>query len=117
MDEITYTKKGDYLIPDLTLPEEPEPEYGKYGRMRKNFLSEHRKGTYATLMTSGKLSEHLAEIDWTAREQIDLIVSQMAKAEGVTEEMKASDPMKWTGLMNNLRHSAEELVLSELIYN
>jgi hypothetical protein len=84
--------------------------------LRKSFLKEHRKATYTSLLLSGKLMEHLSEIDRTARERVERMTSQMAGTEGVNEKMKATDPMKWTGLMNNLKHSAEETVLAELIY-
>ena len=90
---------------------------GKYARMRKRFLHEHWKITYTNLLTSGKLSSHLAEIQQTAQRRMEEIVAQMAKAQGVTEELKASDQMKWVGLMNNLQNAAEETVLAELIYN
>ena len=113
--EMTYTMRGDYLLPDLTLPE--QPSIGKYGMLRKSFLKEHRKATYTSLLLSGKLMEHLAEIDRTARERVERMTAQMAGTEGVNEAMKAADPMKWVGLMNNLKHSAEETVLTELIYN
>ncbi|MPN05886.1 hypothetical protein SDC9_153140 [bioreactor metagenome] len=113
--EMTYTMRGDYLLPDLTLPS--QPSIGKYGMLRKSFLKEHRKATYTSLLLSGKLMEHLAEIDRTARERVERMTAQMAGMEGVNEEMKSADPMKWVGLMNNLKHSAEETVLTELIYN
>ena len=90
---------------------------GKYALLRRTYLKQHRRVTYTNLLTSGKLNQHLMEIEQTAKTRIEQIMAQMAKAEGVTEELKASDPMKWTGLMNNLRHSAEETVLAELIYN
>ena len=90
---------------------------GKYARMRKRFLQEHRKITYTNLLTSEKLNNHLAEIQQTAQRRIEETVAQMAKAEGVTEELKASDQMKWVQMMNNLQNAAEETVLAELIYN
>ena len=90
---------------------------GKYALLRRTYRKQHRRVTYTNLLTSGKLNQHLMEIEQTAKTRIEQIMAQMAKAEGVTEELKASDPMKWTGLMNNLRHSAEETVLAELIYN
>lgn len=117
MTEITYTRQGDYNLPNLLPPQEEPVPHGKYALLRKKFLKEHRRVTYTNLLTSGKLNSHLAEIQQTAQRRMEEIVAQMAKAEGVTEELKASDPMKWTGLMNNLRHSAEETVLAELIYN
>jgi maltooligosyltrehalose synthase len=115
--EITYTRKGDYLIPDLTLGEPETRPIGKYGMLRRTFLKNYRKGTYAGLLLSGKLDSHLAEIDRTAREQVEAATARMAREQNVTEALKASDPMKWTGLMNIIRLQAEEAALEELIYN
>ena len=115
--ELTYTQNGDYLIPDIQMDEQPQESLGKYGRMRKAFLKEHRKGTYNALLLTGELTAHLLMIDRTAREQVEATVAKMAKAEGVTEELKARDQMKWTGLMNNLTNAAEELILADLIYS
>jgi hypothetical protein len=113
--EITYTRQGDYLIPDLTLGEPETRPIGKYGMLRKTFLKNHRKGTYAGMLLSGKLDSHLAEIDQTAREQVEAATARMAKEQGVTEALKAEDPMKWTGLMNMIKLQAEEAVLKGLI--
>ena len=115
--EVTYTLQGNYLMPDLLPPQEEPISLGKYARMRKRFLQEHRKITYTNLLTSGRLSSHLAEIQQTAQRRMAQIVAQMAKAQGVTEELKASDQMKWVQMMNNLRNAAEEIVQAELIYN
>ena len=115
--ELTYRQEANYLIPDLTLGEQPKEPLGKYGMLRKRFLKEHRKGTYAGLVLNGTLQAHLLEIDRTARQRVEQTVTAMAQAEGVTEELKAADPMKWVGLMNNLRNAAEETVLAELIYS
>ena len=115
--EVTYTMQGNYLMPDLLPPQEEPISLGKYARMRKRFLQEHRKITYTNLLTSGRLSSHLAEIQQTAQRRVEELVAQMAKAEGVTEELKASDQMKWVQMMNNLRNAAEEIVQAELIYN
>ena len=117
MSELTYTMQGGYRLPNLLPPQEPEMHLGKYALLRRTYLKQHRRVTYTNLLTSGKLNQHLMEIEQTAKTRIEQIMAQMAKAEGVTEELKASDPMKWTGLMNHLRHSAEETVLAELIYN
>ena len=117
MTEITYTRKGDYNLPNLLPPQEEPVPHGKYALLRKKFLKEHRRITYTNLLTSGKLSSHLAEIQQTAQRRMEEIVAQMAKAEGVTEELKASDQMKWVGLMNNIQNAAEEMVLAELIYS
>ena len=117
MNGITYTRQGDYNLPNLLPPQEPEAPSGKYALLRKKFLKEHRRVTYTNLLTSGKLNSHLAEIQQTAQRRMEEIVAQMAKAEGVTEELKASDQMKWVGLMNNIQNAAEEMVLAELIYS
>ena len=116
MTQITYTKHGDYLLPNLLPPQEPQIPLGKYGLMRRRFLQQSRKVTYTNLLTTGQLHAHLMEIEQTARNRMERIVTQMAQAEGVTEEMKASDQMKWVGLMNNFRAAAEEQILQELIY-
>ena len=115
--EVTYTRQGDYLIPNLLPPQEEPTPLGKYARMRKRFLLEHRKITYTNLLTSGKLNKHLVEIQQTAQRRMEEIVAQMAKAQGVTEELKASDPMKWVGLMNTLKAQAEETILTELVFS
>ncbi|MCL6457807.1 MAG: TnpV protein [Gorillibacterium sp.] len=112
--ELTYTQQGDYLLPDLTLPEE-ETHIGKYGILRKSYLKNYRKGIYANLMLSGSLNSHLAEIDRTARERMERMTAELLKNHPAPD--KATDPMGWTGHMNNLRHSAEEMVLVELIYH
>ena len=117
MTGITYTRQGDYNLPNLLPPQEEPVPHGKYALLRKKFLKEHRRVTYTNLLTSGKLSSHLAEIQRTAQRRMEEIVAQIAKAEGVTEELKASDQMKWVGLMNNIQNAAEETVLAELIYN
>lgn len=112
----TYIRVGDYFIPDLVLDDEPEYQIGKYGRMRERYLKEHRRAAYTELKLSGKLDEHLAEIDQTCNERMERIVKQMAEREGVTEALKASDQMAWIGAMNNIRNRAEEIVLSEVVY-
>jgi len=112
--ELTYTKCGDYQLPDLTLPE--QPDIGKYGMLCKTFLKMHRPAIYTTFLFSGQLQGHLAEIDATARRRIDLITAQMAEIQGVTEELKARDQMAWVGRMNAIRQAAEEIVLTEVVY-
>ena len=114
---LTYRREGDYNLPNLLPPQETEVHLGKYALLRRRFLKENRRVTYANLLTSGKLNSHLMEIEQTALTRLEQMVPQMAKAEGVTEELKATDQMKWVGLMNNIRHSAEEAILSELIYS
>ena len=116
MTQITYTKQGDYWLPNLLPPQEPQIPLGKYALMRHRFLQQNQKVTYTNLLTTGQLHSHLMEIEQTARNRIEQIVSQMAQAEGVTEELKATDQMKWVGLMNNFRSVAEEQILQELIY-
>ena len=115
--EVTYRMQNGYQVPNLMMPQAPEVHLGKYAELRREYLKKRRRVLYTNLKTSGKLTEHLAEIEQTARKMVEQTVAQMAQAEGVTEELKAADPMKWVGLMNNLRNAAEETVLSELIYN
>lgn len=119
MTELTYTKNGDYLIPDLTLSETPEDArpLGKYGRLRRSYLQEHRPGLYSRLVLSEKLFAHLREIDETANRRLEQMMPELMKSAGVTEELKARDQMKWVGLMNSLKAQAEEIILSELVYN
>ncbi|MBC8597536.1 TnpV protein [Oscillospiraceae bacterium NSJ-50] len=116
MTEITYTEVNGYLIPNLTAPQ-TEAQIGKYGQMRRKFLKNHRPSLYTSLMITGKITEHLLEVQTSATEQIQKIVRKLAQTEGVNEELKAKDPMMWTGLMNNLLHSAEEVVLPEVVYS
>ena len=113
----TYTLGADGMYyPDLELPEEEVPRYGKYGRMRHTYLREHKKAYYTTLLFDGKLVAHLNEIDDTANDRMDLITKQMAKVQGINEALKARDQMAWVGAMNNIRQAAEEIILAELIY-
>ncbi|MEQ3336718.1 TnpV protein [Faecalimonas umbilicata] len=115
MRSVTYSRQGDYLLPNLTVPDEPEVHIGKYGSLRLNYLKEHRYGIYLNLLTQGKLSRHLKEIQETAQSRMEQLVTEMMKAQNVTEEMKASDPMQWVGMVNNIWQSAEEIVRTELI--
>ena len=112
----TYTQVGDYLIPNLVISEAEQSPLGKYGRMLKRYLKEHRPVLYTNLLTTGKLDQHLAEIDRSCEERMELLISQMAKLEGVTEALKAADQMAWVRRMNSIRNRAEEIVLHELIY-
>ena len=112
---LSYTLCGDYYLPDLVLNEE-EPTYGKYGMLRKQFLKEHRSAGYQYLLLTGKLNEHLNQIDQEAREQVETLMEQMTEKQGVTEELKAQDQMEWVRLMNNIKASAEEIVLKNMIY-
>lgn len=111
---LEYTQQGDYLLPNLALPE--EPRIGKYGRMRKHYLKEHHSGIYSGMLLNGTLNSHLEEIDQQATEMMERLVTAMAKQENVTEELKATDQMAWVGQMNNIRQRAEEVVKAELIY-
>ena len=112
----TYRQEGDYLIPDIALPDEPEYQIGKYGRIRRSYLKEHRPVLYVNLLTSGTLHRHLAEIDQSCIERMEIIVSAMAKQEGMTETLKAADQMEWVRRMNSIRSRAEEIILQELIF-
>ena len=112
---LSYTLHGDYYLPDLKINEE-EPTYGKYGRMRKQFLKEHRNARYQYLVLTGKLTEHLNQVDKEAREKVEMLVEQMAEQWGVTEELKMQDQMEWARRMNNIKNVAEEMVLLEMIY-
>ena len=112
----TYTQVGDYLLPDLKLPEEDQQPIGVWGQRHWRYLKEHRRATYATLLTSGKLNGYLADIDRQAEELFSRLVKQMAEAEGITEHLKADNQMEWVRRMNNIRNRAMEIVNSELIY-
>ena len=112
---MSYTLHGDYYLPDLVLSE-AEPTYGKYGMLRKQFLKEHRSARYQYLLLTGKLNEHLNQADQEAREQVETLMEQMAEKQGVTEELKVQNRTKWVRLMNNIKASAEEMVLREILY-
>ncbi len=112
---MSYTLHGDYYLPDLVLNEE-EPTYGKYGMLRKQFLKEHRSARYQYLLLTGKLNEHLNQIDQESRKQMEMLMGQMVERQGVTEELKVQDQMKWVRLMNNIKASAEEIVLKNMVY-
>ena len=113
--EMQYIRAGDYFIPDLEPPEEPRP-IGKWGRMRREYLKEHKPIQYNCLLLSGKLWTHLADLNEQAQDRLDRIIEQMKTAEGITEDLKANDPMAWVGAMNNIRNRAEEIILQKLIY-
>lgn len=112
--EMQYIRVGDYFIPDLELPEETRP-MGKWGRMRREYLREHKPIQYSCLLLSGKLWTYLADLNEQAQDRLEQMIDQMKMAEGVTEELKAADPMAWVGAMNNIRNRAEEIMLQELI--
>ena len=113
---LTYTLCGDCYLPDLNLSDTDKTPLGHYGRMRLNYLREHRPGLYTRLILSGKLYKHLAEIDQTSRQRMEQIIPQVAQEEGINEKLKAKDQMAWVAQMNNIRQRVEEMVLEELIY-
>lgn len=114
--EITYSQCGDYYIPDLVLSQEEQQPIGKYGRMRRRYLKEYHPVIYSNLLLSGKLNQHLAEVDHACMDRIKLIAQQMKIQEGVTEALKAADQMAWVAQMNSIQNRAEEIVLSELVF-
>ena len=113
---IQYHKSGDYYLPNLVLEETEVQPIGKYGRMRKRYLKEHRPVLYTNLLLSGKLVQHLAEIDRVCEERIELLTQQITKQEGVNEALKAADQMEWVRHRNSIRNRAEEVVLHDLVY-
>ena len=116
-NSLTYTKNGDYLIPDLKLSSQPEMPLGKYGRMRRNYLKEHHPVIYSQMLLSEKLYPHLLETEQTAQNRLEQMMPELAKAAGATEALKTSDPMKWVGLMNNCKEQAEEMILKEIVFS
>jgi len=115
---ISYTLSPEgYYLPDLALPEEPAHDIGRFGRMRRRYLQTHRPALFIDLLTSGKLNEHLYEIDQTATKRMELLTAQMAASEGVTENLKSRDQMLWIGRTNNIHARAEEMIREELIYS
>ena len=112
----SYTKVGDYLLPNLTIDESEQQPIGKYGRMRKRYLKEHRPVLYTNLLVTGNSDKHLAAIDEACEDRMELLTRQMVRQEGVTEALKAADQMEWVRRMNSIRSRAEEIALSELVY-
>ena len=115
--ELTYRNENGYLIPNLMVKTNMQVTLGKYAYLRKKYLKQHRKVLYINLLTSGDLADHLWDIEQTALERIETITKMVAANEGITEELKAKDPMKWVGLMNSIRSAAEETILEELVYS
>ena len=111
-----YTLYGDYYLPDLEFPEDEEAHYGKYGILRKTYLKEHGKPYYQMLMLQGKLNKHLNRVDREVHERLDIMMIQLAEKQGITEQLKAEQPMEWVKRVNRIRDAAEEIVLAELIY-
>ena len=117
-NNLTYKTSGEFQIPDLSLRENPQSQpLGKYGRMRQMYLREHRPILWNQMILSETLFPHLREIDETANRRLEQMMPELMKSAGVTEELKARDQMKWVGLMNSLKAQAEEIILSELVYN
>ncbi len=114
MTQLTYTQRGDYLIPDLEAPE--APRIGKFGTMRHQYLRDYHRGIFDGMLLKGTLNGHLEEIDRQANEMMERLTSQMAKTQGVTEQLKATDQMAWVGRMNAIKAQAEEIVTRELIF-
>lgn len=112
----TYSQQGDYLLPNLKMPEQPEYNIGVWGQRRRRYLKKHRPILYTNLLTSCKLSEHLAAVEEECNERMESLVKIIAKQEGVTEALKAADQMAWVSRMNNIRNRAEEIVLNEIVY-
>ncbi len=115
--ELTYTEQNGLLIPDLVLGDQPPGSLGKYGRMRKRYLEQKHDGIFSALVLSGTLTQHLLDIDQTARDQIAALTHQLAANQGVTEQLKAADQMEWVRRMNSIRNRVEEMVMNDLIYN
>ena len=112
----SYRPEGDYLIPNLALPDDNDYEIGKYGRMHLNYLKEHRKILYTNYVTEGTLSKHLSEIDQACNVRVENLVFAIAKQEGVTEALKAANQMEWVRRMNGIRNRAEEIILREVVF-
>lgn len=115
-DILTYTKVGDYYIPDLAMDDQPDKEIGIYGRMRERYLKEHHPGRYSYMLLYGTLYPHLLEIGKAAQRYLDTMIPLMAATAGVTEELKASDQMAWVGRMNAIHAQVEEIIRKDLIY-
>ena len=113
----TYREENGHLIPNLALPESNEYPFGKYGMIHLDYLKKHRRGTYTTLLTEGRLNAYLADVDSQAKKMLDLIIKQSAEREGVNEDLKAKDQLKWVQMMNNIKASAEEAVTVEFLEN
>ena len=114
--EITYTERNGIFYPDLALPKQTNHPIGKYGRMRLDFIQKHRRGTYTTILTEGRLNEYLHEIDVQTAELMESAITRLADKRGITEELKAMDPMRWVQEMNGIKASVEEIILNEIVY-
>ena len=114
--ELRYKQIGDYLYPELKMPEQINYEIGKYGRMRLDFMLKHRRGTYTTILTEGRLNAYLHEIDEQAAELMEITMARLADERGITEKLKAADQMRWVQEMNNIKASVEEIIMQEVVY-
>ncbi|MCR4992255.1 MAG: TnpV protein [Lachnospiraceae bacterium] len=114
--ELEYIKSGDYLIPNLTVNNEPDEPLTKYGLMRRNFLKEHRTGIYSEMMLVGTLKKHCLMIQNQAEERLDTVIKQLARSKGINEALKRNDPIRWVARMNAIKAQAEEIIILELIY-
>lgn len=117
MNNLEYIRSVDYFIPNLTLSEQPQTPIGKYGRIRKTYLQEHRPALFSHLLLSEKLYQHLLEVDQAANERLEQLMPTMIQAAGITERLKATDQMRWVSLMNTVKAQVEEIIFVELIYN
>lgn len=116
MNKITYHREGDYLVPDLYLPKQPEKHIGKYGRLRLNYLKEYKRGLYTELLISDTLKQHLIDIDDSATGKVNSLINQLAEVEHIDENLKQHHQMEWVQAMNNIKNIAEEIVLNEILY-
>ncbi len=116
MNEITYRRVGDYLVPNLYLSKQPEKHIGKYGRFRLNYLKNFKKGLYTELLISGALKQHLIDIDESATDKVNLLIKQLAEQENINEDLKEHHQMEWVQAMNNIKNRAEEIVFNEILY-
>ncbi len=114
--KLTYSQCGDYLIPNLTVPDEQHYNIGKYGMLRREYLKKHHQGTYTVMLLHGTLLKYLAEIDKTCHEMLDRLVPQMAEREGVNEKLKAADQMEWVRRMNGIKSRVEEILYHDYVY-
>ena len=113
---ITYRNEGNILISNLTVPKSPENPIGFYGRMRRDYLKQNHRSIYSAMMLKGTLHDHLVEIDKICHEEFEIRVKVMSDAQGITEELKATDMLKWTGMMNNIQNSVREELMHEIVY-
>lgn len=116
-NEIEYIKVGDYYLPNLAFPEPKKINFGKYASLRLNYLKQHKKALYISLKMENRLTKHLEEIQNIATQRLEKLIKKLAEKENITEELKAKNQLEWVGLMNNIKNSAEEIVLKEIIYS